>query len=178
MSKKMEFLNTAKKKIQGQFKNLPFYNFYNEKLDFILKDFFFKNKIFFCKNKILKKRFKENLYIKISNLVDRHIFNNLQYYKADKTNKQKKSLLRFQIYNKKKFYKIKNINKKIEKNVNIWFKNSNELVSRLEDDLFILQSKFFVNKIDFQIKLNFCLKYVYIYIYINDRILEKKRRIK
>jgi type 2 lantibiotic biosynthesis protein LanM len=147
MSKKMEFLNTAKKKIQGQFKNLPFYNFYNEKLDFILKDFFFKNKIFFCKNKILKKRFKENLYIKISNLVDRHIFNNLQYYKADKTNKQKKSLLRFQIYNKKKFYKIKNINKKIEKNVNIWFKNSNELVSRLEDDLFILQSKFFVNKI-------------------------------
>lgn len=37
---------------------------------------------------------------------------------------------------------------------------------------------FFVNKIDFQIKLNFCLKYVYIYIYINDRILEKKRRIK
>jgi hypothetical protein len=51
MSKKMEFLNTAKKKIQGQFKNLPFYNFYNEKLDFILKDFFLRTKFFFAKIK-------------------------------------------------------------------------------------------------------------------------------
>lgn len=147
MSKKIKFLNSSKKNFKNEFKNLPFYNFYNEKLDFILINFFFKKKDFFNKNIKLKKKFKENLFIKISNLVDRHIFNNLQHYKVIKNNKGKKTLLKFKIYNKKKFNKIKNIDKQIEKNINIWLNNNYKFISRLEKDLLTLQSSYFVNKI-------------------------------